>query len=103
REPSAVPCSSRPILFKQGDTLVRRKHFSTTRLETVFDIAVGDLNPAEVVEARERNEVVRRAIEALPEHERVVIVLFYSTGYLLKEIADFLEVPVTTVKKRLYH
>jgi hypothetical protein len=28
--------------------------------------------------------------------------LFYGTGYTLKEIAAFLEVPVTTIKKRLY-
>ena len=101
-EPAAFPGWFRRILFKQGDRLIRGKHISTIPLETAFDIPLGELNPAEVVEARERNEVVRRAVEALPEHERVVIVLFYSTGYLLKEIAAFLEVPVTTVKKRLY-
>ncbi len=59
------------------------------------------LDPSLVIETREMNEAVRRAVEALPEHERIVIVLFYSTGYSLKEIAEFLEVPVTTVKKRL--
>jgi ankyrin repeat protein len=51
---------------------------------------------------REAQEQVRRAVEALPEHERIVVALFYGTGYPLKEIAAFLEVPVTTVKKRLH-
>src|SRR5258706_185677 len=45
---------------------------------------------------------VRGAIEALPEHERIVTLLFYVDGYRLKDIGAFLEIPVTTVKKRLY-
>jgi ankyrin repeat protein len=46
--------------------------------------------------------MVQRAIDSLPERERIVTLLFYSSGYPLKEIATFLEVPLTTVKKRLH-
>ncbi len=55
-----------------------------------------------MVERRETNLLVRRAIDELPDHERTVMLLFYSTGYALKDIAAFLEVPVTTIKKRLH-
>lgn len=102
REPAAFPGWFRRIVFKQGDRSIRGKHVVTMPLETAFDMPQDELNPEVVVEGRERNEIVRRAVEALPEHERMVVVLFYSSGYALKEIAAFLEVPVTTVKKRLH-
>jgi RNA polymerase sigma factor (sigma-70 family) len=104
REIDAFPGWLRRIIFKQCDRLLRGKHLVTQSLETgmAYDIPIMELNPATVVEVRERERLVHRAIEALPEHERIVIVLFYSSGYALKEIATFLEVPITTVKKRLY-
>ncbi len=41
------------------------------------------------------------AIQALPETDRTVITLFYIGEHSQQEIAAFLQVPVTTVKKRL--
>ena len=58
--------------------------------------------PPEIAETNEERAQVYRAICTLPERERMVIVLFYGTGYALKDIATFLDVPVSTVKKRLY-
>lgn len=102
REPAAFPGWFRHILFKQGDRLTRRKHPVTTPIEQAVNIALSELNPATLFERREMGEVVRYAIDTLPEHERIVTLLFYGTGYALKDIAAFLEVPPTTVKKRLY-
>lgn len=50
---------------------------------------------------RERAEAVRRAIEALPEDQRVVILLreIEELGY--REIADLLELPLGTVESRV--
>jgi RNA polymerase sigma factor (sigma-70 family) len=102
REPAAFPGWFRRILFKQGDRLTRGKRFVAVPLETAYDLPLNDAAPPEIVESREVQEQVRRAVEALPEHERIVVALFYGTGYPIKEIAAFLEVPVTTVKKRLH-
>ncbi|MHB8599195.1 MAG: sigma-70 family RNA polymerase sigma factor [Ktedonobacteraceae bacterium] len=102
REPAAFPGWFRHILFKQGDRLTRRKHLVTTPIEHAVNIALSELNPATLFEQREIGEVVRHAIDTLPEHERIVTLLFYGTGYALKDIAAFLELPPTTVKKRLY-
>jgi RNA polymerase sigma factor (sigma-70 family) len=102
REPAAFPGWFRHILFKQGDRLTRRKQLVTIPIERGIDIALSELNPATLIEQREMGEVVRHAIDMLPEHERIVTLLFYGTGYALKDIAAFLEVPSTTVKKRLY-
>jgi len=41
-------------------------------------------------------------MERLPAHERIVVALFYLGGYSQHDIATFLEVPVSTVKKRSF-
>ncbi len=104
REPAAFPGWFRRIVFKQGDRVLRGKHLTTVPLEpaTSFDLPVDDLNPIHLAENSEMQGFVRGAIEALPEHERIVTLLFYVDGYTLKDIGAFLEIPVTTVKKRLY-
>ncbi|HLF27669.1 MAG TPA: RNA polymerase sigma factor [Anaerolineae bacterium] len=45
----------------------------------------------------------QRAIETLPEHQRVVLTLYYLGGLRLKEIAFALECPIGTVKSRLHY
>src|SRR5258706_1551939 len=104
REPAAFPGWFRRIVFKQGDRVLRGKRLATVPLEpaTSFDLPVDDLNPIHLAENSEMQGFVRSAIEALPEHERIVTLLFYVDGYTLKDIGAFLEIPVTTVKKRLY-
>ena len=44
---------------------------------------------------------VLAAIQALPDDQRTATTLFYINGYSQKDIAEFLEVPVTTVNNRL--
>ncbi|HEU5227290.1 MAG TPA: sigma-70 family RNA polymerase sigma factor [Ktedonobacteraceae bacterium] len=104
REPAAFPGWFRRIVFKQGDRLIRGKHLSTVPFEptAAFDVPGDELDPALVVEGREMQDVVRCAIDALPERERIVTLLFYRNGYALKDIAAYLEVPLTTIKKRLF-
>ncbi len=41
-------------------------------------------------------------VERLPEHYRQVVTLYYYTGFSLKEIATFLEIPESTARGRLY-
>ena len=104
REIDAFPGWFRRIIFKQSDRLLRGKRLPTISLEVseTYDRAIDTLDPATILESSERATLVQRAIDALPEHERIVTLLFYRSGYPLKEIAAFLEVPLTTVKKRLH-
>ncbi len=54
----------------------------------------------------ERNELVylvQEIITALPETHRVVVVMFYMENLALDEIAQTLELPLGTVKSRLYY
>jgi RNA polymerase sigma-70 factor, ECF subfamily len=46
---------------------------------------------------------VKQAISTLPISQRVVVVLYYLNDLSLQEISDILEVPVGTVKSRLFY
>lgn len=65
-------------------------------------IAAPDRSPEEDVVRLETQEEVQRAIEALPENYRSAVILKYLHDLSLQEIADILEVPVTTVKTRIH-
>ncbi|HYX40413.1 MAG TPA: sigma-70 family RNA polymerase sigma factor [Pyrinomonadaceae bacterium] len=59
-------------------------------------------SPARIVEGRERTEAIRRAVDALPPELREVLVLKEFEELTFQEIADALQVPLSTVKSRLY-
>ena len=57
--------------------------------------------PAEVMESKERAEVVRAAIDSLPEYQRAIVTLYHVEDLSYDEIADILQLPIGTVKSRL--
>jgi hypothetical protein len=66
------------------------------------EIAAHEPGPAAIAEARELRRQVQGAIAELPEPDRLLVMLFYLAGYAQPEIAAIAELPVATVKKRLY-
>jgi len=44
-----------------------------------------------------------KSIKSLPEHQKLVIKLFYVEDYSLKEISNILKISTGTVKSRLFH
>ena len=59
-------------------------------------------SPLELVEARDLSRMVASAMATLSADEREVIVLKEYQGLTFPEIAETLEVPLSTVKTRLY-
>ena len=59
-------------------------------------------SPARLTEGRERTAAVRRAVAALPPELREVLVLKEFEELTFQQIADALNVPLSTVKSRLY-
>jgi RNA polymerase sigma-70 factor (ECF subfamily) len=59
-------------------------------------------SPARAAESRQRTEAVRRAVNALPPELRQVIVMKEFEELTFQEIASALELPLSTVKSRLY-
>ncbi len=60
-------------------------------------------DPERVTESREQRELLRRAINGLPDSHRVVIILFYLEGLSVSEVAFVVGVPEGTIKSRLYY
>lgn len=67
----------------------------------VLRIADPNPTPEEACEKKELQTLVMKAIEALPEKNRLVVTLFYLNGHSYNEIADFLDITPTTVQSRL--
>jgi len=59
-------------------------------------------SPARVVESRETTAAVRLAVNTLPVELRQVVVMKEFEELTFKEIAEALDVPLSTVKSRLY-
>lgn len=97
REPAAFAGWLRRIVFKHCDRLTRRRP-RMVGLDAAAHVAADGTDPERRLLLRE----VADAIAALPQDQRQVTTLFYLKCHTQKEIAAFLEVPVTTVKKRLH-
>jgi len=60
-------------------------------------------DPEDVALRRERAVELWRAVDDLPEKQRVVVLLRYQQGLAYQEIAQTLGISEGTVKSRLYH
>lgn len=86
----------------------RAKVRSETALEDEVEKNAGSFaaplgfSPARTVESRQVTQAVRRAVNSLPVELRQVIVMKEFEGLTFKEIADALDLPLSTVKSRLY-
>jgi RNA polymerase sigma-70 factor (ECF subfamily) len=60
-------------------------------------------SPDRKTEEEELYKMVRDVIEELPMSHQAVVVLFYLENLSLEEVAEVMELPVGTVKSRLYH
>ena len=85
------------ILVKHADRVLRARRVMVS--PDVLQTLPSQLpDPYLVAEANE----VHGAVAELPERHRLAVVLYYLEGYSQKEVAEFLGLPVSTVKKRLF-
>jgi RNA polymerase sigma factor (sigma-70 family) len=102
REPLAFPSWLRRIVFKHCDRRTRRQAPPMLSFEEVPDPRSPNPSPADVAERNEMRDRLVDALGLLPEKQRAVLVLHYTSGHSLAELSLFLNVPVGTVKKRLH-
>ena len=57
---------------------------------------------SESVEAMFVQQRVRDALSELPQRQQLLTSLFYLDGYSQQEIVDFLDLPLSSVKKDLF-
>lgn len=103
RQPAGFPAWLKRIVWTQCDRLTRGKKPRLEPIDEQYDLAHDATSPEDAAEIREIQERVQAAISALPEHQRTVTERFYLQGESQREIAEGLQIPLTTVKKRLQY
>jgi len=93
---------TRNLARRQRQNTIRdRERFSDFDLPALEEYVSDDPSPAVLVEVREEQEAVRQLVAALPEPYRLIVDLHYWEGMPLSRAADYLGLPLTTVKWRL--
>lgn len=103
KEPDAFAGWFKQIVLSQTYRLLRDTRPLTQAVNLSQEMMASEPGPVALVENDELKARVMTAVQALPEKEQVVTQLFYLNGYSQKEIARLLELPLTTVKKRLQY
>lgn len=81
------------------------KEFRKKKPEVPFDEAycAADKKSYRKAEEQDRNEKTRLAVEALaPKHKEIVELVFFQ-GLSYPEISEIINIPVNTVKTRVFH
>ena len=101
-QPEAFPGWFRRIVLTECNRLTRGKRLPTILLDDGVNVAAAHTDSQKAVERDQLSRAVFTAIKKLPVNERIVVVLFYVEEHSQSDISMFLEVPLTTVAKRLY-
>jgi RNA polymerase sigma-70 factor (ECF subfamily) len=92
------------------DARKRRSAHPNLSLEEYMELEEGSMErqvedpspgPHVSVEAGERHQMLMKAIERLPDFQRIIIVLYHIQELPYEEIAEILKMPLGTVKSRL--
>jgi len=102
REPAAFAAWFRTVIFKHCDRLTRRRRHPVAGLEAALEVASPEPSPQESLELQETRASVWKAVAALPDSERAVVLLYYMGEHSTAVIAEFLTVTTNAVKTRLY-
>lgn len=102
REDAAFPGWFRRVVAKHCDRQLRRKRLPVEPLEGAPPVRDPSRSASAELVHRQEHAWMRARIEALPDDERLVVALYYFAGEDQAAISEFLGLPVSTVKKRLY-
>ncbi|MEM7538845.1 MAG: GNAT family N-acetyltransferase [Chloroflexota bacterium] len=106
RDPAAFPGWFRRIVHTRIHRVHRVKQPTLVPLDAISAGATEAMTAEEPHAQMTRQLLqheVTQAINTLPTAQRDVVTLFYISEYSQQEISEFLHIPVSTVKMRLYH
>lgn len=101
RQPAAFPAWLRTLVVKHCDRVTRRPRVVLAPLEFAHNVMATVADHDSEIAMAERAEWLRLAVEGLPAKERLVVALHYFAEVSGPALADFLDLPLSTVKKRL--
>lgn len=91
------------IAHRKAVDRVRSSERSSAREQRHFDAEMRReaIDTSDIVVAQDQGERVRAALEQLPEAQRTAVRLAYFEGRSYREVAEFLGLPLGTVKTRI--
>jgi effector-binding domain-containing protein len=89
-------------VIKHIDRMCRKRR-RVVSLDHLSNVANVQPTPTDLVEQQEAHNAIVSAIQGLPLSQREVVTLFYIGAYSYRDISTFLDIPISTVKMRLYH
>ena len=104
RPPSGAPFT-RWILAMSHNRIVdllRRKVLPSESLETQFAVVADEAPPEAQVMREYEQTAVQKMLETLTDQERVILRLKYLLGKSSREIADIMDLPLTTIDPMLH-
>ena len=102
QHPEAFVSWLRTVVFKHCDRLRRRRPATESLAEEDERLTADGMEPAIAAEQAEIARLVGQAIGSLPPGQREVVSLYYIGQRSGGQVATFLDLPLTTVKKRLH-
>lgn len=83
------------------DTL-RKKKQDTVTLDDAIGVSSSVDTPEESLIKSQRSQLIKKAINELPEKYKVLIILFHNNGMSYEEMTKILDEPMSIIKNRLY-
>lgn len=101
REPAAIVGWLRLVVRKHADRH-RRKQRPTMVLDLVIDALPAEDDPASLTERRTDAALVRRALAAAPDTDRLILALRYFGDWTDAELSELMDISPGAVRKRLF-
>lgn len=83
------------------DTL-RKKKQDTVTLDDAIGLSSEIDTPEEALIKHQRSQLIKKAVDELPDKYKVLIVLFHNRGMSYEEMTKILNEPMSIIKNRLY-
>jgi len=102
KEPAAFIAWLRTIAANACLDWYRKAPWPESLTDLSEHMKISTPGPDELVVVHDNHSHLRRALLALPDKNRLALLLFVWGSYSYKQIAELLEIPLTTVEGRIY-
>lgn len=85
------------------DELKRTGRRNATPYESAVHTKTAEATPSSELEKKELGEWIKKALQAIPEEQKTVIILKEYEGFTFRKISEILEIPENTAKSRMYY
>lgn len=87
------------FISKNAKKRSERFHSRAMDMEILDDMKTEEISLSDAVEAKETRNDIRRALDSLPEQERLILTMHYYQNMTLKQVAYAMGVSLTTAKR----